>query len=166
MPSTPAVLSHWNVLIENLSTSTTDFYDALRSAIESRKIPDVSISKIDWRQSHWFSPRRGYLKVSCYADYHVMICGAPYGTGFFVSSWLLQPRDWLFYLASQFPLISSLATILTKPWTFYRIDTATMFRTAVHAAVLEVIDSQTTAKGLPMLPDSERKPIMREFFGK
>ena len=39
-----------------------------------------------------------------------------------------------------------------------------MFQKAVHNAVLEVIDEMTTANGLRALGESERKPIMREFY--
>jgi hypothetical protein len=45
------------------------------------------------------------------------------------------------------------------PVTFYRLDTAAMFRATVHAAVLEVIDDLTTQKGLRALASEERKPV-------
>ncbi len=48
-----------------------------------------------------------------------------------------------------------------SPVTFYRLDTAAMFRATVHAAVLEVIDELTTQKGLKALAPDERKPILR-----
>ena len=51
-----------------------------------------------------------------------------------------------------------------RPATYYRIDTMLMFQKAVHNAVLEVIDEMTTANGLRALGESERKPIMREFY--
>jgi len=38
-----------------------------------------------------------------------------------------------------------------------------MLRAAVHAAVLEVVDGLTAAKGLRSLSEPERKPIMREL---
>ena len=47
------------------------------------------------------------------------------------------------------------------PVTFYRLDTAAMFRATVHAAVLEIIDNLTTQKGLRALEPEERKPILR-----
>jgi len=45
--------------------------------------------------------------------------------------------------------------------TFYRMDTASMFYTAVQNAVTEAVDQLTTAKGVRALTDDERKPIMR-----
>lgn len=52
------------------------------------------------------------------------------------------------------------------PATYYRIDTQTMFRSTVHAAVLEVVDSLGQAKGVNALTEDERKPLMKEFFRK
>ncbi len=48
-----------------------------------------------------------------------------------------------------------------SPVTFYRLDTAAMFRATVHAAVLEVIDDLTTQKGLKALAPDERRPVLR-----
>jgi len=45
--------------------------------------------------------------------------------------------------------------------TFYQYDTAEMFYTAVHNAVLEVIDGLRREEGLSALSEAERKPIMR-----
>ncbi len=47
------------------------------------------------------------------------------------------------------------------PVTFYRLDTAAMFRATTHAAVLEVIDDLTTQKGLRALAPEDRVPTLR-----
>jgi hypothetical protein len=39
-----------------------------------------------------------------------------------------------------------------------------MFQKALHNAVLEVLDELTTANGVRALTDSDRKPVMREFY--
>jgi hypothetical protein len=54
--------------------------------------------------------------------------------------------------------------LVFHPPTYYHIDTANMFWTAVHAAVQEVIDGMTKAQGLRALTAEERKPVMREFW--
>jgi hypothetical protein len=41
-----------------------------------------------------------------------------------------------------------------------------MFMGAVHSSVLKVIDSMTTAQGLDPIPETERKPLMRELYGR
>ncbi len=165
MSSTTEVISHWNTLIENFQTSPQQFYQGVSAAILNRQIPNAKIDKISWNESHLLSAKREYLRISCKKDFYFAVCGAPFGTGFFVSWWLLQPPDGcLVSLFSPFPVLSAIARALVKPWTYYRIDTAMMFQTATHSAVLEVVDSITTAQGIRGLTETERKPVMREFF--
>lgn len=47
--------------------------------------------------------------------------------------------------------------------TYYRADTAEMFYRAVHSAVIEVIDGLSSAQGVRLLSENERKPLMRGF---
>lgn len=165
MSSTTEVISHWNTLIENFNTSPQQFYQAVSVAVQKRQIPNAKIEQIFWNESHLLSAKREYLKISCKKDFHFAICGAPFGTGFFISYWLLQPPDGcLVELFRPFPVLSGIAQALVRPWTYYRIDTANMFQTATHSAVLEVVDSITSAQGLRTLPEMERKPIMKGFL--
>src|SRR5206468_8558778 len=62
------------------------------------------------------------------------------------------------------PLIGRLMNRFFLPPTYFRIDTESMFRSAIHAAIQEVIDQMTQAKGLRALTELERKPILRDFF--
>ncbi|MCA1622478.1 MAG: hypothetical protein LC768_01935 [Acidobacteria bacterium] len=167
MSSTTEVISHWNTLIESFQTSPQQFYTAVTQAIEKRQIPNARMDRIQWNESHLLSAKREYLRVHCNKDFYFAVCGAPFGTGFFVSWWLLEPPDGcLVSLFSGLPVLSAIVRWLIKPWTYYRIDTAMMFQTAAHSAVLEVIDSITTSHGIRGLTETERKPVMREFFQK
>jgi hypothetical protein len=62
------------------------------------------------------------------------------------------------------PLFGPLYERLFKPPTYYKMDTAIMFQSMVHSAVLDVIDPLLTAKGVRALSELERKPIMRELY--
>lgn len=157
MSSTTDVISHWNTLIENFNVSPQGFYAAVTQAIERRQIPNAKTDRITFKESHLLSAKREYLRISC-RDFYFAICGAPFGTGFFVSYWLLeQPAG---CLAVMFPRLA----MFSRPWTYYRIDTASMFQTATHSAVLEVIDTITSSQGLKALPEAERKPVMKAFL--
>jgi hypothetical protein len=57
------------------------------------------------------------------------------------------------------PVLGWVYEHIFAPVTFYRLDTAAMFRATVHAAVLEVIDDLTTQRGLRALAPEERKPL-------
>lgn len=162
MSSTTEVISRWSTLIQDFQYSPQQFYQAVTKAVEKRQIPDAKIERIQMKEGGVFSAKREYLGISCKKDFYFAICGAPFGTGFFVSWWLLDPPDG--FLSSVFSTTASIAKAFVKPWTYYRVDAATMFQTATHSAVLEVIDSITTSQGLKALPEAERKPIMREFF--
>lgn len=216
--SPDTVVSHWSTLIEGLQASPLQFYQSVEAALLRRQIPETKNDRVDYKEAGLLSAKREYLHVG--REKMVFdICGAPFGTGFFVSWWLAEakfklnpflqvlavfgmlvvvnvilglvgPINGLLSLCVVVPaalaLIDSLSTDgkfddgivralpvigwlyerLFKPATYYRIDTMLMFQKAVHNAVLEVIDEMTTAKGLRALGESDRKPIMREFYGR
>jgi len=62
------------------------------------------------------------------------------------------------------PFFGALYEKFFKPSTYYKVDTALMFQSVVHTAVLEVVDQLMSAKGARPLTELERKPIMREFY--
>jgi hypothetical protein len=213
-----SVLSHWSTLIENFQASPMAFYQAVEAGISRRQVPATQNSRVDYREAGVLSANREYLHVI--RERLVFdICGAPFGTGFFVSWWLVEEQlrlnavvkslviigilgfaAWMLNLfgfiggpiafalvlfgglavantlAAQgafndnivqaLPMIGPLYVWLFKPSTYYRLDTMEMFQQAVHNAVLEVIDSMTADKGVRALSESERKPIMREFYAK
>jgi pantoate kinase len=72
-------------------------------------------------------------------------------------------KNWVRYVLA-IPGIGWLMNRFFMPPTYYRIDTESMFQTAIHCAVQEVVDQMTAAKGLRALTELERKPILREFF--
>lgn len=165
MSSTTEVISSWSTLIENFQASPQDFYAEVTKAILKRRMPNASIDRISFKESHLLSAKREYLRIRCKNDFYFAICGAPFGTGFFVSWWLLEPpQGCLATMFSGFPVLSAIARAMVKPWTYYRIDTATMFRTATHQAVMEVVDQITSAENIRALPEADRKPVLREFF--
>lgn len=89
--SSDTVLSHWCKLFENVQIAPLEFYATIEQAVKRREVPNIAISRVDWSESGIFSARREYLRIS--RGRHVFdICGAPFGTGFFVSSWLVRPQ--------------------------------------------------------------------------
>jgi len=48
--------------------------------------------------------------------------------------------------------------------TFYRVDLMLMYQSAVHAAVLQVIDEIMEAEGAQPLPEIDRKPVFKELL--
>jgi len=210
--------SHWSKLIEDFQASPLGFYRAIEEALHRRQIPHIQNARVDYREGGPLSAGREYLHVT--RDKLALdICGAPFGTGFFVSWWLSEERMrlhpvarigiafgmvlalvWLWSqtgiiatlvmaaaamtafvgfahvltadgnfddgVLQELPFLGALYRRLFKSNTYYRTDTMLMFQEAVHNAVLEVIDGMTTAQGLRALADSDRTPIMREFYSR
>jgi hypothetical protein len=156
------IFSHWYTLIENLQCSSMAFYQSVETGIGNRQVPQSSLSRVTWPEGGVFSARREYLRVKR-KDLILDICAAPFGTGFFVS-WWLGPKPGLLGFFYSMPVVGVIFGYLTRPFTFYRIDTALMFQEAVNDSVQEVIESLTKAQGLRSLTESERKPILRNFF--
>ena len=89
--SLDTVLSHWSTLIENLHASPLDFYKSVEAALNRRQIPQAKNERLDYQEGGLLSAKREYLHL----DRHhltIDICGAPFGTGFFVSWWIAEPR--------------------------------------------------------------------------
>ncbi|MFP5234351.1 MAG: hypothetical protein ACLGSD_00490 [Acidobacteriota bacterium] len=64
------------------------------------------------------------------------------------------------------PVLGWIYVRFFAPPTYYKVDTTLMFQSVVHAAVLEVVDQLLNAKGVRALTESERKPIMRDFYSR
>jgi type II secretory pathway component PulF len=62
------------------------------------------------------------------------------------------------------PILGPLYERIFRPETYFKMDTALMFQSAVESAVQEVIGAMTSAKGIRPLTELERKPILREFY--
>jgi hypothetical protein len=212
-----AVIAHWHQLIEHLNASPVTFYDSVEAALSGRCVPDSRATRIEYQEAGAMSAKRLYLHVA--RGKHVVdVCAAPFGTGFFVSSWLADTRaalPWWGKLLALFgyavalsmalnsggliagtlflaalvglglwavneggtstqdaeafvlalPIIGWIYERLFKADTYYSMDTALMFRDAVHNSVLEAVDGLTSAHGLRALSEAERRPINRELFG-
>src|SRR5262245_54135477 len=87
MASPTVVIAHWSTLIENFNVLSREFYAGVEKAIRERKVPDAEISRVDFSEGGVFTAKREYLRVT--RGKHVFdICAAPFGTGYFFSSWL------------------------------------------------------------------------------
>jgi len=85
------VVAHWSKLVEGLATTSLGFYDLVEVTLAHRKIPGLSIGRITWDEGGVLAPRREYLRIR--GDRHVIdVCAAPFGTGFFFSSWTTARR--------------------------------------------------------------------------
>jgi hypothetical protein len=92
------VLAHWSKLIENFQVPPSTFYELLVKAINNRQIPNTTIEDVNWPEGGIFTAKREYLRVRR-NEFTYDFCAAPFGTGFFLSSWLIKtPKNLLLSL--------------------------------------------------------------------
>lgn len=159
------ILSHWNNRIDGMQPSSQEFYGEVERVLGTQSINDLKTERVNISEGGIFSSKRAYLQLRR-GDHVFHVCAAPYGNGFFTSWWLGQVESGLWAWVSDIPVIGMLANRFLKPITYYKIDTAMMFQSIVHSAVLEVLDGLTKQKGIRALTESERKPVMRDFFAR
>lgn len=89
MAGSAEVLSHWHLLIDDFNTSALEFYTSVEAAVAARKVPDITISRVDWKEGGVFSSKREYLRIAR-GRLTFDICAAPYGASYFFSSWFAE----------------------------------------------------------------------------
>src|SRR6267154_3938206 len=77
-------LGHWIAFLDTFSYSPEEFYKALETEIESRKIPSLSMSREIFSKSRLLSNRRIYLRLFR-ERLALYTCASPFGTGYFFS---------------------------------------------------------------------------------
>lgn len=161
------LISHWDHMFAGLQQSSSDFYSAVDGVLKAHHLADTKIKRVTIHEGGIFSARREYLEVRRKA--HIFhICAAPFGDGFFVSWWLGEKRSGFWALLTLIPVVGRVFAFIAdhvSPLTYYRVDTALMFQSVTHSAVLEALDHVTNQSGNRGLSDLERKPVMRDFFG-
>jgi hypothetical protein len=143
--SESVVLAHWYTRLDTFSFSTQEFYERLVAAISHRKIPNLKMSRVALSEGGLMSHSRDYLRIER-GELSFDVCAAPFGIDFFVSWWVLDKPGCLSGCLTVFlPFVGS----LFRKTTYYKEDTAIIFREAVHQAVLETVDEITKGSGQP-----------------
>jgi hypothetical protein len=155
------VVSHWYQPLQGLSYSTQEFYTSVEAAIADWQRDDIHVSRVSHQEGGIFSASREYLRV-VRGDYTFDCCAAPFGSGFFVSWWLLR-KEGLMEKLAKVPILGLFVRWLVKPLTYYTFDSALMFQSAVDGAVKSTLETVCTAKGQRVPTELERKPVLREL---
>lgn len=162
------VLSHWNTMVEGLQQSSNEFYSESDRNLAAHQLRDVKTERVKISEGGPFSANREYLQIR-HSDFVYHVCAAPYGNGFFVSSWLGEFESGFWAWLASIPYVGAVVRFFRsflKPMTYYRVDTAMMFHTVVHASVTKALDSVLKARGMKELTELERKPVMKDLFSR
>ena len=159
------ILSHWNTMVQGMKHSSKSFYDSVEQILGAHNLEHLKVERVNLSEGSILSAKREYLQIRREAlVFH--ICAAPFGNGFFVSWWLGEREKGFSALLARIPVIGFFLRSVLKPLTYYKFDTTGMFQSVTHAAVLETLDAVVNAQGIRALSDLDRKPIMRDFFGR
>jgi len=89
--SASEVIAHWPHLIEGFEFSSQEFYALVEKALCERQIPQAEFTRIELPEGGLLSAKRTYLRVR--RERLIFdICAAPFGTGFFVSTWFWEKK--------------------------------------------------------------------------
>ncbi len=108
-------ISHWLQLIEKLKYSSQEFYGKIETALQERQIPELKFERVEWPEGGMLSDRREYLRISR-ERLAFDVCGAPFGSGFFVSIWCGEKKNTLGRLAIAFVAVAVLGWL---DWLFH-----------------------------------------------
>ena len=88
MARSTEVVAHWHHSVENFSTSSLEFYAAVKAELETAKAP-VRFEEIEWNEGGLLSAKRRYLRIE-FNRFVFDLCAAPFGTSYFFSWWLAR----------------------------------------------------------------------------
>lgn len=112
------VHSHWHHSYADLQMSSDDFYTRVSAAVDKRKIPQLTFSRVQFAEHGALSAKREYLRVER-QGLVFDVCTAPVGTGCFVSWWLVQPPPSVWIRLGL--LLGSLVAMAILAWILSRL---------------------------------------------
>jgi hypothetical protein len=151
-----AVAGHWQHFFDACTYSSQHFYQSVEAIIKGKEIPGLTVERITYSEGGMLSANREYLRVR--RDTLVFdICAAPFGNGFFISSWQGLLPSLTAQIISGIPLIGGPLGRMLFTKTYFQMDTEYMFASSVHHCVLEAIQRITEEKGMRELTEFEKR---------
>lgn len=140
------VLSRWNQYFDGLQFSAQEFYSEVELNIETRKLPNVSCSRVSHPERNFLLSQREYLKINC-QELVIEVCASHFGTGSFVSWWLSKSVSYVEMKSAESS--SKFATLVQATFdkTKYQLDKAEAFKSCINLVVKDAIEKVSTAKG-------------------
>ena len=109
-----------------------------------------------------FTSRRLYLRVT-WEKYQYDMCCAPFGSGMFLSWWLIYNTTNREAIISRIPFLGKWLNKTFFPTTYFQLDSAAMFMTYCHHSMLAVAEKITKESGF-RINDNDRKPVLKDIF--
>lgn len=152
-----AALKSWSHYFPGMQFGSRDVYNKIAIKVKEYNIPNLRVSYPKYFEAGPFTPKREYLCFE-YKIFNIDICCMSYGTGYYMSWWLGQKDPGL---VSRIPVIKDIFGKNPKYQSYYQLDTATLFQSGIHSAILAVIEEITKEQGLRQLTELESQPFSR-----
>jgi len=133
-------------LHEGVKISSQKFYARIESAIGDRQLNEIRLGRRYYNEHKGISHKREYLAIS-YRKLLYLICAAPYGTGYFISTWSGEKMSFFKELTFSIPRYGPKLVNIFFRKTFFQLDNEAMFRVTVDGCVKEAVDEMITNKG-------------------
>jgi hypothetical protein len=124
--------------------SSQQFYTLLEEKITQREMPSLTVSRVTHKEGGLFSSDRIYLRIS---RGHLVydVCAAPYGNGFFVSSWQGETLHLGRRILAAIPVVGKNLEKAFYSKTYFQADTEAMFHGGVHSCLKSAIEMISAA---------------------
>ena len=133
---------HWSHLFADMQHDPEKFYELVEEKLKEREVPDFKTARKIFSEGGLMSHNRLYLEVSR-GDYIFHICAAPWGTGFFFSSWArTKSKSTIF---EKLPVIGKFIAEANQYEAYYKLDTDGMFKASVHQSILLTVSPKPKA---------------------
>ena len=136
--------------------STQAFYSDVTTKVKEQQMPGVGISRTEYHETNMLSESREYLRIEREKDVFI-ICAAPFGKGFFVSSRKGNLPGLRQKALAAIPVVGAYLAYAFFKKTYYKVDTQNMFTSAVHDIVLDIVGKISVEKGGRDLTELERQ---------
>jgi hypothetical protein len=136
--------------------SSQQFYTVLEEKIKQREMPSLTVSRVIHKEGGLFSSDRIYLRI---ARGHLIydVCAAPYGNGFFVSSWQGKTLHLRRRLIAAIPVFGEKLEKAFYSQTYFQADTEAMFHGGVHSCLQSAIDTLTASYGIRPITEADKR---------
>lgn len=117
-------MTHWNVPLMDFQSDAEQFYKAIEEECVERRVPELTVERIDFKTRGFLSAKRGYLRLRR-ERVALDVCSAPFGTSwwFSVRSAVL-PRH--LYWGEVYLTVLGLAGFFALYWQLYGLVLGTV----------------------------------------
>ncbi|MFM2294305.1 MAG: hypothetical protein RLZZ350_718 [Verrucomicrobiota bacterium] len=136
------ILQHWISPVDGFSYPPTEFYEAVKNELASKKIPQMEMSYVEFAEGGLFSDKRTYLRLMR-ERMTIDICAAPFGNLYFFScrTLFVPPVIELWHLLFVAGLFFGIYLLLVK---YLGVVFAAIALVTLVAAIFQVLRNTLT----------------------